>query len=404
MQTNAKYQQNRMNGNNTERTDSVVVTTIADNLTDTSGGTPVTASQGDSTPLAPKLLNLGTPEATTPHPIYLNEKDESRPSSPSAVPGLGAVAPETVVTVVPAAGGPLAGNGAVPASVDGGNGTRHLIKHQLNEAQRVTALEHFETNDVKDAARTINRMGQRELQAKFKLVYGQPTHSNNNEWLRRKLCEAIGAVSMKPMNRARRRSSGPRKVRAKRHPTTVYDGLASKRVRVPSHKMRECLRERERDGKVSPLAHRDESPDTSIGTGIHIRLSKDGVYRSRSLPAKSAASGASRAVSPNCLYSTATYNGSSEEDTYPYADPYELIPSQNSLPIVFGHSNSTNDFTELVNRVDEEDQKRLMMTPGSLSLDEAPACGLLVDTDDVLLLDVDSAMFNAALFEAQGFV
>ncbi len=391
-----------MNGNNnTERTDSVVVTTIADNLTDN-----VTAGGGDSTPQPPKLLNLGTPEAAAPHPIYLREKDESQPSSPSALPGLGAVAPETAMTMVPAGGAPHAGSEAVPAAMIGGNGTRHLVKHQLNEAQRVSALEHFETNDVKDATRTINRMGQRELQAKFKLVYGQPTHSNNNEWLRRKLCEAIGAVSIKPLNRARRKSSGPRKVRAKRHPTTAWDGLASKRVRVPSHKMRECLRDRERDGRVSPVVQREESPDNtngSIGTGIHIRLSKDGVYRSRSMPAKSAASGASRAVSPNCLYSTATYNGSSEDDAYPYADPYELIPSQKSLPIVFGHSNSTSDFAELVNRVEQEDQNGLM-TSGSLSLDEAPVCEDLLDTDDELLLDVGSAMFNAALFEAQGFV
>lgn len=40
-------------------------------------------------------------------------------------------------------------------------------------------------------------MGQRDLQAKFKLVYGTQTHSNNNEWLRRKLYEAIGALPVK---------------------------------------------------------------------------------------------------------------------------------------------------------------------------------------------------------------
>jgi hypothetical protein len=155
------------------------------------------------------------------------------------------------------------------------------------------------------------------------------------------------------------------------------------------------------------VVRREESPDNtngSIGTGIHIRLSKDGVYRSRSMPTKSAASGASRAVSPNCHYSTATYNGSSEDDAYPYADPYELPSSQRSLPIVFGHSNSTTDFAELVNRVEQEDQNGLLISSSSLSLD-APVCDdLLVDTDDVLLLDVGSAMFNAALFEAQGFV
>jgi len=40
-------------------------------------------------------------------------------------------------------------------------------------------------------------MGQRDLQAKFRLVYGTQTHSNNNEWLRRKLYEAIGALPVK---------------------------------------------------------------------------------------------------------------------------------------------------------------------------------------------------------------
>eukprot|EP00191_Tetraselmis_sp_GSL018_P007885 CAMPEP_0177599944 /NCGR_PEP_ID=MMETSP0419_2-20121207/13310_1 /TAXON_ID=582737 /ORGANISM="Tetraselmis sp., Strain GSL018" /LENGTH=284 /DNA_ID=CAMNT_0019092805 /DNA_START=527 /DNA_END=1381 /DNA_ORIENTATION=+ len=35
-------------------------------------------------------------------------------------------------------------------------------------------------------------MGQRELQAKFQDVFQTPTYSNNNNWLRRKLMEAVG--------------------------------------------------------------------------------------------------------------------------------------------------------------------------------------------------------------------
>ena len=122
-----------MNGNNnTERTDSVVVTTIADHLTDnTSGGT---AGDGDLTPQPPKLLNVGTPEAAAPQPVYIRGNDESRPSSPSALPGLPGVG------VAPVTAG---SDGAVPTAMSAGNGTRHLIKHQLNEAQRVAALEHF---------------------------------------------------------------------------------------------------------------------------------------------------------------------------------------------------------------------------------------------------------------------
>ena len=93
-----------MNGNNdTERTGSMVVTTIGDTSTDNVRDN-VSAGGGDSTPQPPKLLNLGTPEAAAPHPIYLREKDESQPSSPSVVPGLSSVAPETAVTMVPAVG------------------------------------------------------------------------------------------------------------------------------------------------------------------------------------------------------------------------------------------------------------------------------------------------------------
>ena len=77
------------------------------------------------------------------------------------------------------------------------NRTHHLLKHCLSDGQRTEALAHFGTLDVKDAAKDISKMGQRELQLKFKLVYGAATHSNNNDWLRRKLYEAIGAAPIK---------------------------------------------------------------------------------------------------------------------------------------------------------------------------------------------------------------
>jgi hypothetical protein len=41
----------------------------------------------------------------------------------------------------------------------------------------------------KDAARVVNRVGQRDLQTLFQAVYTTPTFSNNNAWLRRKLLE-----------------------------------------------------------------------------------------------------------------------------------------------------------------------------------------------------------------------
>lgn len=51
---------------------------------------------------------------------------------------------------------------------------------------------HFEVGSVHEAVKMIKKMSQRDLQAKFLAVYGTKTHSNNNNWLRRKLFEAIG--------------------------------------------------------------------------------------------------------------------------------------------------------------------------------------------------------------------
>ncbi len=69
----------------------------------------------------------------------------------------------------------------------------HLLRHSLPNEQRGSGvLSHFGVDTISDAAKIIKKMSQRELQAKFKLVYGARTFSNNNNWLRRKLFEAIG--------------------------------------------------------------------------------------------------------------------------------------------------------------------------------------------------------------------
>ena len=449
-----------MNGiDGTERTHTVVVRNTGDNLKEDASG--MLARMGEQPAQPRKLPNVGTPEASAPVPVYFQGKDESRATSPSALPGIGvgaagvtggvmgltgvaglagtkevngtptdasATADASPACCATAATPPEADAGKAPANAGNADGGSHQpVKHYLHESQRGSALEQFGTADVKEAARMIGKMGQRDLQAKFKLVYGQPTHSNNNEWLRRKLCEAIGALPIKPPNRNRgRRNGGTKKARSKqRHPVAMAEALSVKRVRVPSQKMRECIRE----GHVPPFSERDNSSDNgSIGTGIHIRLSKDGVYRSRSLPSKSAASRASRAVTSTSHFTTAMNNGSSEDDAYPYLDPYEqsVLPAYNSLPIVFGHSNSTTDLTELVNRVDKEEERQrqemeqrqreemeqrqrmqqmqqgLLMEAGSP--EEAPMSGWPMDTEEVLLLDIDSAPFNAALLEAQGLL
>lgn len=51
--------------------------------------------------------------------------------------------------------------------------THHLLKHCLAQSQRGNAaLHHFHTGDPREAAKEIARMGQRELQAKFKASGG----------------------------------------------------------------------------------------------------------------------------------------------------------------------------------------------------------------------------------------
>lgn len=43
-------------------------------------------------------------------------------------------------------------------------------------------LVHFEAGSVHEAVKMIKKMSQRDLQAKFRLVYGAKTFSNNNNW------------------------------------------------------------------------------------------------------------------------------------------------------------------------------------------------------------------------------
>jgi hypothetical protein len=102
------------------------------------------------------------------------------------------------------------------------NRTHHLLKHCLSDGQRGEALAHFSTDDVKEAAKEISKMGQRDLQGKFRLVYGTATHSNNNDWLRRKLYEAIGAAPIKAATKSKPRKAGSKP----RKPAGVHQGAA----------------------------------------------------------------------------------------------------------------------------------------------------------------------------------
>ncbi|KAL4427974.1 hypothetical protein ABPG75_002063 [Micractinium tetrahymenae] len=112
--------------------------------------------------------------------------------------------------------------------------THHLLKHCLSQSQRGTALQHFNTSDAREAAKEIARMGQRELQAKFKEVYGSATKSNNNSWLRRKLYEAVGVAPLKANTKGKARKSA---ASAQRKSGGSHSAKSrSPKVSAPAHK------------------------------------------------------------------------------------------------------------------------------------------------------------------------
>ena len=88
-------------------------------------------------------------------------------------------------------------------SMDPAQRTHHLLKHCLSQSQRGAALQQFNTADPREAAKEIARMGQRELQAKFKVRGGregarQPSVHvpGRRRWcLRGRVCCQSGAAS-----------------------------------------------------------------------------------------------------------------------------------------------------------------------------------------------------------------
>ncbi|KFM22578.1 hypothetical protein F751_4222 [Auxenochlorella protothecoides] len=69
----------------------------------------------------------------------------------------------------------------------------HLTRHWLPEEERgASVLDRFGASSLEAARHAVRTMGQRELRAAFQRVYGSPTQSFNNNWLRRKLLEALG--------------------------------------------------------------------------------------------------------------------------------------------------------------------------------------------------------------------
>lgn len=157
-------------------------------------------------PSAPACAALAAAAAAPPPALLLPATAEA---SASCDGSLESCSTELVLPVAV----PVAQQAAGPVpqqscdSMDPAQRTHHLLKHCLSQSQRGAALQQFNTSDPREAAKEIARMGQRELQAKFKDVYGSATKSNNNSWLRRKLYEAVGVAPLKASTKGKARKA-----------------------------------------------------------------------------------------------------------------------------------------------------------------------------------------------------
>lgn len=169
---------------------------------------------------------------------------------------------------------------------DGGEGRQHhLLRHSLPTEQRGSSvLSHFGVETVSDAAKSIKKMSQRDLQAKFKAVYGTKTFSNNNNWLRRKLFEAIG---MDPGKSATKKASagGPRR---RRTTSTVKTTAvtATRRIKPPLRYARRTKAELEEEQHsvaeaLLALADTSETPLLKETRRVQQTIHSDGIVPGR---------------------------------------------------------------------------------------------------------------------------
>lgn len=129
----------------------------------------------------------------------------------------------------------------------GHNRQHHLLRHSLNAEERGQAvLKHFQAESVADAAKMIKKMSQRDLQAKFKAVYGTKTFSNNNNWLRRKLFEAIGMDPGKSTTK-KATQTGPRRRRASTAGIKATSITSTRKTRPPARYARRSKAEVEEE-------------------------------------------------------------------------------------------------------------------------------------------------------------
>lgn len=152
-----------------------------------------------------------------------------------------------------------------PLSAHEAGRQHHLLRHSLPQEERgnESVLRHFDTESVSEAFKAIKKMSQRDLQAKFKVIYGAKTFSNNNNWLRRKLFEAIG---VDPAKGAGKKPVGATQKRRKAPSKTVRP-LKKAVVQELDHSVAEALLALGELGSVQ-FSEEENAPSASTSSGV----------------------------------------------------------------------------------------------------------------------------------------
>jgi hypothetical protein len=69
---------------------------------------------------------------------------------------------------------------SLPVENNSNSKKHHLLRHEITAEAQAAAIAHFGAETAEEAAHTIWRLRQKELQAAFARVYGVPTNSCNN--------------------------------------------------------------------------------------------------------------------------------------------------------------------------------------------------------------------------------
>lgn len=282
--------------------------------------------------------------------------------------------------------------------------THHLLKHYLSDGQRIAALKHFDTHDVKDAAKLVSKMGQRELQQKFKLVYGTTTHSNNNEWLRRKLYEAIGAAPAKLPAKSRSKKVQPRGKKSKSKLSSGIILEKQRRSRKISSRLLDSYQSYPGGLPRTPTVNNSVARSKSVSGSSPFKSSVVDMHKYIAMDYFSTSDEdiVSGMIPAETEYQANRHNnsmGSLSDQTVAGTgwrknsfDSYESLgfSSEHSLPILFGDDITEWDISEAERRKSTFGMdKKLVDWPHQASIKT-----MATDEDEDLLLPVDSSAFN----------